>query len=171
MAGAFLAAQGRGGRVAGVEDADVAVARELLDGAGGRLDVPGDVVTADRFAEDARAETVPAGDVAAGAFVLDIGPETRRAYAAEIARARTIIWNGTLGVFEWPAFAAGTVAVAEAVAGNEEATSVVGGGSTAEAVRALGLRERITHVSTGGGASLEFLEGKTLPGVAALDER
>lgn len=171
MAGAFLAAQGRGGRAAGVKDADVAVARELLDGAGGRLDVPGDVVVADRFAADARAETVLAGDVAAGAFVLDIGPETCRAYAAEIARARTIIWNGTLGVFEWPAFAAGTVAVAEAVAGNEEATSVVGGGSTAEAVRALGLRERITHVSTGGGASLEFLEGKTLPGVAALDER
>ncbi len=171
MAGAFLAAQERGGRAAGVEDTDVAVARELLDSAGGRLAVPCDVVTADRFAADARAETLPAGEVAAGAFVLDIGPETRRAYAAEIARAHTIIWNGTLGVFEWPAFAAGTVAVAEAVAGNEAATSVVGGGSTAEAVRALGLRERITHVSTGGGASLEFLEGKTLPGVAALDER
>jgi phosphoglycerate kinase len=104
-------------------------------------------------------------------LVLDIGPATRQTYAAEIAKAHMVIWNGPMGVFEWSPFAGGTKAVAEAIAANRLATSVVGGGSTAEAVEKLGLREKFTHVSTGGGASLEFLEGKVLPGVAALQDK
>jgi phosphoglycerate kinase len=105
-----------------------------------------------------------------GSLVLDIGPATVALYSEVISQAKTVIWNGPMGVFEWPEFAIGTTAIAKAIAANSDSVSVVGGGSTAEVVGSLGLRDQITHVSTGGGASLEFLEGKVLPGVAALTD-
>jgi len=134
---------------------------------GKRLLLPTDVVVADDYAEDADSRTVPADGIEAGWRGLDIGPETAEAFAAEIARARTVFWNGPMGVFEWEQFAAGTRRVAEAVAASD-AYTVVGGGDSAAAVAELGLADRIDHLSTGGGASLELLEGKTLPGVAAI---
>ncbi len=167
MVAAFLAASGH-------VDADPAsfaeieAARSLLNDSPARIVIPADVVTAMEFADNAASTTVEVSAIPEGALVLDIGPDTGAAYAAELSGAKTIIWNGPMGVFEWPAFAAGTTAVAQAIAANDDCVSVVGGGSTAEVVGSLGLRDRITHVSTGGGASLEFLEGKTLPGVAAL---
>jgi phosphoglycerate kinase len=134
-----------------------------------RVVLPQDVVAAAAFERDAEAEVVAAGEVPKGWLGLDIGPETRRDFAARIAEARTVFWNGPLGVFEWPRFAAGTEAVARAVA-DAEAHTVVGGGDSARAVEELGLADRIDWVSTGGGASLELLEGKELPGVVAIPE-
>jgi phosphoglycerate kinase len=131
------------------------------------VQLPPDVVAADRFAEDADARVVPVDAVPEGWLGLDIGPETRAAYAERIAEARTVFWNGPMGVFEWERFAAGTEAVARAVA-EASAWSVVGGGDSVRAVQELGLAERISWVSTGGGASLELLEGKELPGVVAI---
>ncbi len=135
-----------------------------------RFDVvlPTDVVGAAAFAEDAELAVFPFDGLPAGWLGLDIGPVTRVRFAQEIAAARTIFWNGPMGVFEWPRFAGGTKAVAEAVAANEEAFSVVGGADSVRALNELGLAEKISWVSTGGGASLELLEGKELPGVAAI---
>jgi phosphoglycerate kinase len=133
------------------------------------VELPSDVVAASEFAEDAEAKIVPADAVRDGWLGLDIGPETRAAYAEKIAAARTILWNGPMGVFEWKQFAAGTEAVASAVA-ESSAWSVVGGGDSVRALQELGLADQISWVSTGGGASLEFLEGKELPGVAAIPE-
>ena len=130
-------------------------------------ELPTDVVAAAAFEEDAESRVVPYDDVPSGWLGLDIGPETRDRFAATIARARTIFWNGPMGVFEWSRFAEGTKAVAEAVAG-ADAFSVVGGGDSVRAVQELGLADRVSWVSTGGGASLELLEGKELPGVAAI---
>jgi phosphoglycerate kinase len=104
-------------------------------------------------------------------MALDIGPKTVNLFAHEIAEAGTIVWNGPMGVFEMPAFAHGTVAVAELVAGNRDAVSIVGGGDSVSAIKQAGVADRITHISTGGGASLEFLEGKVLPGVEALRKK
>jgi phosphoglycerate kinase len=135
----------------------------------GRAEVllPTDVVAAAAFEPEAESRVVPADRVPEGWLALDIGPETRRAFAERIAAARTVFWNGPLGVFEWPRFAAGTHAVAEAVAA-APAFTVVGGGDSVRAVEELGLADRIGWISTGGGASLEFLEGRELPGVAAI---
>ena len=132
------------------------------------VELPADVIGAEEFAEDAKAGEFPFDGLPEGWLGLDIGPETRRAFAARIAAARTIFWNGPMGVFEWPRFAEGTKAVAEAVAANETAFSVVGGADSVRALNELGLADRISWVSTGGGASLELLEGKELPGVAAI---
>jgi phosphoglycerate kinase len=129
--------------------------------------LPRDVVAAAAFEADAEARVVPWGEVPEGWLGLDIGPETRERFAAELARAKTVFWNGPMGVFEWPRFAAGTRAVAEAVAA-ADARTVVGGGDSVRAIEELGLAERIDWVSTGGGAALELLEGKELPGVAAI---
>jgi phosphoglycerate kinase len=129
--------------------------------------LPVDVVAADAFDPDAQTRTVDVDDVPDGWFALDIGPETRRVFADAISTAKTVFWNGPMGVFEWPAFAAGTVAVAEAVAECDGFT-VVGGGDSVRAVHEAGLAERISWISTGGGASLELLEGKELPGVKAI---
>lgn len=148
--------------------AEIEAARSLLNDSQAQILIPTDVVTATEFAEDAVPTTSGVAAIAEGALVLDIGPETGARYAEAIGTAKTVIWNGPMGVFEWPEFAAGTTTVARAIVANTDCVSVVGGGSTAEAVGSLGIRDQITHVSTGGGASLEFLEGKTLPGVAAL---
>lgn len=136
---------------------------------GVRLVLPEDVVAAASFAPDAETRVVPAGAVPEGWLALDIGPATRARFAEAIRSARTVFWNGPLGVFEWPRFAEGTRAVAEAVAA-VEGFSVVGGGDSARALQELGLAEGVTWLSTGGGAALELLEGKELPGVSAIPE-
>jgi phosphoglycerate kinase len=131
------------------------------------VELPADVVAAAAFEADAEAKFVPADEVPGGWLGLDIGPRTQAAYAERIAEARTVFWNGPMGVFEWERFAEGTKAVAQAVA-SADAHTVVGGGDSVRAIEELGLAERIDWVSTGGGASLELLEGKELPGVAAI---
>jgi phosphoglycerate kinase len=130
--------------------------------------LPVDQVAASEFAEDAEAKVAPYEDLPEGWLGLDIGPETRELYGKEIARAKTVFWNGPMGVFEWPKFAAGTRAVAEAVVRNEDAFTVVGGADSIHALTEIGLVDRVDWASTGGGAALEFLEGKELPGVAAI---
>jgi phosphoglycerate kinase len=132
------------------------------------VELPVDVIGAAAFAADAESRVCPYDELPDGWLGLDIGPETRTRFAERLAEARTIFWNGPMGVFEWERFAAGTRAVAEAVAGNEQAFSVVGGADSVRALNELGLGDRISWVSTGGGASLELLEGKELPGVAAI---
>jgi phosphoglycerate kinase len=136
---------------------------------GEKIVLPVDVVAAAAFEPDADARTVRADELPEGWLGLDIGPETRRSFAKRIAEAKTVFWNGPMGVFEWPRFAEGTKAVAEAVAA-ADAHTVVGGGDSVRAIEELGLADRIDWVSTGGGASLELLEGKELPGVAAIPE-
>ena len=169
MAATFLKARGLDVGMSLVEDEWVPAATELLD----RSDIllPVDLVVSDGFSENASHRVVDAGSIPAGWGIMDIGPETAAAFESALGPAKTVAWNGTMGVAEWPPFAAGTARVANRIAGLKDATTVIGGGSTAEAVRALGLVERMTHVSTGGGAALEFLEGRELPGVAALQDR
>jgi phosphoglycerate kinase len=166
----FLAAQGHEIGDSLFEPDQVEAVRRLLETAAGQgkpVLLPTDVVVAREVSEDAEARTVPAGGIEAGWKGLDIGPETAKAFAAAVADARTVFWNGPMGVFELAPFAAGTKAVAEAVAAASGYT-VVGGGDSAAALAELGLADRVGHLSTGGGASLELLEGKTLPGVAAI---
>jgi phosphoglycerate kinase len=129
--------------------------------------LPSDVVAASEFAEDAEAKVVPYDALPEGWLGLDIGPETRKVFAGHIAEARTIFWNGPMGVFEWPRFAEGTKAVADAVA-SSDAYSIVGGADSARALSELGLENQVSWLSTGGGAALELLEGKELPGVSAI---
>jgi len=145
------------------------MAEELRDGSplGFEVELPVDVVATSEFAEDAETKVVPYDELPEGWLGLDIGPETRERFAAAIAPANTIFWNGPMGVFEWPAFAHGTKAVAEAVAG-ADAFSVVGGADSIRALNELGLLDRVSWASTGGGAALELLEGKELPGVAVI---
>jgi phosphoglycerate kinase len=165
----FLAALGHpvGGSL--LEQDMVDVCARLLKASGDTIRLPSDVVVADEFAADADTRTVSAESIPDGWLGLDIGPETVRDFAAALAGAATVFWNGPMGVFEMAPFAAGTRGVAEAIAGSS-AFSVVGGGDSAAAVRQLSLPEDgFSHISTGGGASLEFLEGKTLPGVAVLE--
>ena len=138
---------------------------------GVKLTLPTDIVVADAFAADANHKVVAADAIEAGWRGLDIGPASQQTFAAAIAGAKTVVWNGPMGVFEMAPFAAGTLAVAKAMTENADAMTVVGGGDSAVAVRILGLDEhKFTHISTGGGASLEFLEGKTLPGIAVLED-
>ena len=145
------------------------MAEELREGSplGFPVELPVDVVAASEFAEEAEAKVVPYDELPGGWLGLDIGPETRKRFAAAIAEAKTIFWNGPMGVFEWPPFAAGTKAVAEAVA-RADAFSVVGGADSIRALNELGLLDRVSWASTGGGAALELLEGKELPGVAVI---
>ena len=172
MANTFFRAMGLETGRSLVEEDRVEMAARLLREAGERLVLPRDVRIAPSLDAAADAEVVPREAIPPDRMALDIGPATVRTFAAHIARARTVLWNGPMGVFETPAFAEGTRGVAEAVADATDtgATTIVGGGDSAAAVVELGLAERMSHVSTGGGASLEFLEGRTLPGVAALDE-
>ncbi len=151
----------------------VGLAQWLMEKAakkGAHLLLPSDVVVADRYAPNARTKTVPITGVPSGWYVMDIGPQTIELFAAKLRKCKTIIWNGPVGVFEFPKFSKGTEAIANLLAGLD-ATTIIGGGSTAEVVEEMGLVDKITHVSTGGGASLKFLEGKTLPGVAVLQDK
>jgi phosphoglycerate kinase len=172
MAYTFEKAQGLAVGSSRVEEDKIALARELLQDAsarGLRLLLPQDHVVAPTAEPGAPTQVVASGSIPEGWKGLDIGPRTIEAYGAEIARARTIFWNGPLGVFEVEPFSRGTLAIARAIAAST-ATSIVGGGDSAAAVTQAGVAEAITHISTGGGASLEFLEGIELPGLAALND-
>jgi phosphoglycerate kinase len=170
MAFTFLVAEGHDVGASRVERDQVDTVRDLIAAArerGVQVLLPTDVVVAAEFAEDAPASTVTIAGIPADQLGLDIGPDTADRYAGAIAAAGSVFWNGPMGVFEWEPFAAGTRTVAEAVA-KAPGFTVVGGGDSAAAIRAFGLDDQVDHVSTGGGASLELLEGKDLPGVAAL---
>lgn len=168
----FLAAQGFSVGSSLLEEEMIETCRQLLETHGDVLHLPVDVVVADRFAADAASETVVAERIPDAMMGLDIGPESVRRFTTLLSNARTIFWNGPMGVFEFPAFAAGTKGVADAIisATTKGAFSVVGGGDSAAAVRKSGLPDDgFSHISTGGGASLEYLEGKTLPGLEVLE--
>ena len=171
MAYTFLAAQGHEVGDSLLQSDQIEVCGRLLTEYADKIVLPTDFIIADAFDPNAQTRTVAAAAIEPGWQGLDIGPATRTAFAQEIGQARTVFWNGPLGVFEMPAFAAGTRAVAEAIAASTS-FSVVGGGDSAAAVRTLGVDELgFTHISTGGGASLEFLEGKELPGLRVLADR
>ncbi|MCV7211890.1 phosphoglycerate kinase [Mycolicibacterium canariasense] len=168
----FLAAQGLSVGSSLCQEEMIDTCKKLLETYGDVIHLPVDIVAAEKFAADAAAETVAADRIPDDKMGLDIGPESVKRFTALLSNAKTIFWNGPMGVFEFPAFAAGTKGVAEAIIGATEkgAFSVVGGGDSAAAVRLLGLPEDgFSHISTGGGASLEYLEGKTLPGIDVLD--
>ena len=167
----FLLAQGKQVGTSLKEEDWVERAAETLaraEAAGCRILLPTDVVVADAFAEDARTQTVSVDAIPADMMGLDIGPETATAYGEAIAQAKTVFWNGPMGVFEMKAFEAGTKAVAEAVAANAEADTIIGGGDSVAAVNKFGLADQMTFISTGGGASMELVQGEALPGVEAL---
>jgi phosphoglycerate kinase len=170
MANTFLKAQGHEVGESLVENDKLDLAKDLLKRAGGKLVLPVDVVVADAFAADAKHNTVAIDKVPDNWRILDIGPKSVERFQKMLQTAKTVVWNGPMGVFEFPSFAAGTVAIAKALAGTA-ATTIIGGGDSAAAVKQAGLTESMTHISTGGGASLEFLEGKVLPGVAALQDK
>ncbi|WP_029107548.1 phosphoglycerate kinase [Mycobacterium sp. URHD0025] len=168
----FLAAQGVSVGTSLLQEEMIDTCKRLLDTYADVIHLPVDIVAADKFAADAEAQTVASDRIPEGKMGLDIGPESVKRFTALLSNAKTVFWNGPMGVFEFPAFAAGTKGVAEAIIGATEkgAFSVVGGGDSAAAVRQLGLGEDgFSHISTGGGASLEYLEGKTLPGIEVLE--
>ncbi|BCX05200.1 MAG: phosphoglycerate kinase [Candidatus Roseilinea sp.] len=170
MANTFLKAEGYELGDSLVENDALEQARELLLLSSGKLMLPVDVVVADAFSNDAHSEAVTVGQIKLGWRALDIGPHTVEKYRNELRNARMIIWNGPMGVFEFEKFATGTREIAKAVA-ESDAISIIGGGDSVAAVEQAGLADKITHISTGGGASLEFLEGKTLPGIAVLPDK
>ncbi len=170
MANTFLAAQGYDMAASLVEKDALETARSLLAEADGKIHLPQDLVIADAFSAEAERKTVPVGNLPAGWMALDIGPETVTAFGRIIHEAAMVVWNGPMGVFELPPFAEGTFGIAKAVA-ESDAISIVGGGDSVAAVKQSGLADKITHLSTGGGASLEMLEGKILPGVAVLEDK
>ena len=171
MANTFLKAKGVVVGDSLVEDEVLGTAKELMVKAGARMLLPVDVVIAQTMEAGAATKTVAADKVTAGWRILDIGPETVKKYKEALLPAKTVVWNGPMGVFEMAPFAAGTKAVAAVLAKLKGATTVVGGGDSVAAVTQAGLADRISHLSTGGGASLEFLEGKPLPGVVALNDK
>ncbi|MGA7786156.1 MAG: phosphoglycerate kinase [Candidatus Acidiferrales bacterium] len=176
MAYTFFKAQGIGIGKSLVEDDKLDLARKILADVkqrGFRLILPSDHVVASEFKADAETQTLPVTQTPDGWMGLDIGPRTVAEFGAELSRAKTIVWNGPMGVFEMPAFAKGTLGVAEAVAAATDggATSIVGGGDSVAAVHQAGVADKISHISTGGGASLEFLAGEKLPGVEALTNK
>lgn len=170
MANTFFKAQGYEVGDSLVEEDAVDTARTLLAEAGDKLVLPVDVVIAEEISPDAEPRVMKVGNVPSGWRILDIGPETVELFKGKLRDARTVVWNGPMGVFEVEPFAKATFAIAQALAELEGATVIVGGGDSAAAVEKAGVADRITHVSTGGGASLEFLEGKELPGVAVLED-
>ena len=173
MAYTFFAAKGYGIGDSLLDKDSIGLAKDLMaeaESRGVKLLLPVDTVVAKEFAADAEHKTVKVSEIPDGWQGLDIGEESRKLFAETIKTAKTVIWNGPMGVFEFPAFAKGTAAVAEACA-QCQVTTIIGGGDSASAVKKLGYADKMTHISTGGGASLEFLEGKVLPGVAALNDK
>lgn len=169
MAYTFSLAQGGSVGDSRVEEDKLDLARKLIDHGGEKLVLPVDTHCGDDFSGDCHKRIVPAGEIPDGFEGLDIGPDTAQKYAEIVASARTIVWNGPMGVFEMPPFDRGTRAVAEAVA-SSDGLSIIGGGDSAAAIQAFGLADQVTHVSTGGGASLEMLEGKEFQAVQILDD-
>ena len=173
MAFTFFKAQGFEIGTSLLDEASLGLAKELLEAAkqkGIKLLLPEDVVVADEFSAAANSKIVAFDAIPKGFMGMDIGTKTRELFKAEIARAKTVIWNGPMGVFEFERFGAGTRAIAQACA-DSCATTIIGGGDSAAAVKKFGLADKMSHISTGGGASLEFLEGKALPGVEALNNK
>jgi phosphoglycerate kinase len=171
MVATFLKAKGISAGQTEVEQREVDIARNLMKMAGDNHispRLPVDVVIGDSFSASTNHTVFKVDNMPESGYIMDIGPETAEAYSSELKRCNTVVWNGPMGVFEYPVFSRGTKEIATTLASMISATTLVGGGSTAEAVLALGLNDHMTHVSTGGGASLEYLEGKVLPGVAAL---
>jgi phosphoglycerate kinase len=171
MANTFLKAEGKAVGESLVENDKLEEARTLLRDGGSKLILPVDAVVADRLDAKAQTQVVNVDAVPAGWRILDIGPETTKRFIELLRTAQTVVWNGPMGVFEVEPFAAGTFGIARALAGLSGATTIIGGGDSAAAVEQAGVAQRMTHISTGGGASLEFLEGKELPGVAALQDQ
>jgi phosphoglycerate kinase len=170
MANTFLAAQGHEMGDSLVEVDSIDVAAELMGEGGGKLVLPVDAVIADAFAADAARKVVPVDAIEPGWRMLDIGPKTVALFVGKLTGAKTVVWNGPMGVFEFEPFAAGTLAVAQMLA-ESDATTIIGGGDSVAAIQQAGLSDQMSHISTGGGASLEMLEGRTLPGLAALDDK
>jgi phosphoglycerate kinase len=170
MANTFLAAQGLNMQDSLVEETSLETAREIMAKSSDKLILPVDAVIADKFDADANTQVVDVDKIPAGWRMLDVGPKTIELYKTALKDAKLVVWNGPVGVFEMPKFAEGTFAIARLLA-ESEAITVIGGGDSASAVKKAGVAKRMTHVSTGGGASLEFLEGKELPGVAALMDK
>ncbi|HET9905046.1 MAG TPA: phosphoglycerate kinase [Anaerolineales bacterium] len=170
MANTFLAAQGLNMQDSLVETSSLDTAKSILEKSGDKLILPVDAVIADKFEETANSQVVDVDKIPAGWRMLDVGPQTLELYKRALDGAKLIVWNGPVGVFEMPKFAEGTFALAKLLA-ESGATTVIGGGDSASAVKKAGVAKQMTHVSTGGGASLEFLEGKELPGVAALMDK
>lgn len=170
MANTFFKAQGYPVSDSLVEDEALDTARELLQQGGAKLQLPVDVVIADRFEAEAEMKTIPVGAIPDGWRIMDIGPETVKVFSKALQGAGTVVWNGPMGVFEFPRFAQGTFGVARAVA-DCGATTIIGGGDSVAAINQSGLADKISHISTGGGASLEMLEGLALPGVVALEDK
>jgi phosphoglycerate kinase len=173
MAYTLLKSQGHEVGTSKIEEDKLDLASQILVDAGKsktcRLLLPVDHVVSDTFAENAPNEVVR--EIPAGKMGLDIGPETRKAYLKEISSAKTVVWNGPMGVFEMPPFDAGTRDVADAIAANSKCVSIIGGGDSVAAIQKFGLADKVTHISTGGGASLELLEGRELPGLVSLTDR
>jgi phosphoglycerate kinase len=167
MANTFLVAKGLNMQDSLVEPGSVDTAKAILEKSGSRIILPVDAVIADKFEPEANSRTVDIDKIPAGWRMMDVGPKTLELYKTTVNGAKLIVWNGPVGVFEMPKFAVGTFALAKLLA-ESGATTVIGGGDSASAVKKAGVAKQMTHVSTGGGASLEFLEGKELPGVAAL---
>ncbi len=170
MANTFFKAQGYPVADSLVEDEVLDTARELVEAGGAKLRLPVDVVIADKFEDSAQFKVIDVGPVSDGWRILDIGPQTVANFSKVINEAGTVVWNGPMGVFEMPNFAKGTFAIAKAVA-DSQAISIIGGGDSAAAIAQSGLADKISHISTGGGASLEMLEGIPLPGLAALMDK
>ncbi len=170
MANTFLAAKGYNMQDSLVEASSVETAKAIMGKAGNKLLLPVDAVVADKFEAEANSKVSDADKVPAGWRIMDIGPKSIEQFQAALKGAKLIVWNGPMGVFEMPKFAEGTFAIAKLLAASG-ATTVIGGGDSASAVKKAGVAKQMTHVSTGGGASLEFLEGKELPGVAALQNK
>ncbi|MCK6629069.1 MAG: phosphoglycerate kinase [Anaerolineae bacterium] len=171
MANTFFVAQGHNVGKSLVEAEAVDTAKKLLAEHAEKLVLPVDCVVAAEFKADAEAKVAPVDEVPADWMILDIGPATIAHFSNRLAAAKTVVWNGPMGVFEFPRFAEGTFAIAKALAGLKGATTIIGGGDSAAAAEQSGLADKMSHISTGGGASLEFLEGIELPGVAALDDK
>ncbi len=171
MAYTFFKAMGREVGLSLLELDRVELAKEIMEKAGDKLVLPIDNVVAKEFSNDAVATIVSSDEIPADQEGLDIGPKTVELFASYLKDAKTVVWNGPMGVFELPNFAKGTIGVCEAIANLEGATTIIGGGDSAAAAISLGYADKFTHISTGGGASLEYLEGKELPGVAAISDK